>query len=519
MPDNVVIETAVISSLRFVLFFSCRKYLLRSLYHDLQDLSSDTKVTVSTQSEVPSSTSQRIDASGDSDYELDSLPAPNTQAKSHDVGVKGKKGSLHSVLARTAFSVCFSECCIMFLMLMAQGMDTFDPRTRILNWKVSLFLLLATILVFIPLSLSLILTLGSSSGPGQKRQRPILVRLLLYLSPVAVYFFMLSYIPLPSALSYPDVMTAALTRLIVLGTIILGLLSGFGAVSNAWAFFPLFSRNRKEPTDGDIHAAEQALLRIRHDLSDRQIEIQRRKSVDPKDSSWFSRVTTTFRGGDDHEQELKGLEALEYQMARNLEALKHRREYARFSESFKGTLFNWGGRLFAVYCVFRVISSIVNLLRPTRSATSYPDLITHFLAYLVSLLPSTNIRIEDVAVLSRQISLGLVGIIILSSVRLVLRGVTRALRVTSRNLGASLMVLILAQLMGIYLLSTVVQLRSSFPPPASRPDLDAVAVNLFSTIPEYEVFGSLFDWTFLLSACATAFVRWAGDRVNSAGID
>lgn len=115
-------------ALRFVLFFSCRKYLLRSLYHDLQDLSSDTKVTVSTQSEVPSSTSQRIDASGDSDYELDSLPAPNTQAKSHDVGVKGKKGSLHSVLARTAFSVCFSECCIMFLMLMAQGMDTFDPR-------------------------------------------------------------------------------------------------------------------------------------------------------------------------------------------------------------------------------------------------------------------------------------------------------------------------------------------------------------------------------------------------------
>lgn len=62
------------------------------------------------------------------------------------------------------------------------------------------------------------------------------------------------------------------------------------------------------------------------------------------------------------EQELKGLEALEYQMARNLEALKHRREYARFSESFKGTLFNWGGRLFAVYCVFRVISVSPNFL-------------------------------------------------------------------------------------------------------------------------------------------------------------
>lgn len=34
-------------------------------------------------------------------------------------------------------------------------------------------------------------------------------------------------------------------------------------------------------------------------------------------------------------------------------------------------------------------------------------------------------RIEDVAVISRQISLALVGVIILSSMRLVLRGVTR----------------------------------------------------------------------------------------------
>jgi hypothetical protein len=103
-----------------------------------------------------------------------------------------------------------------------------------------------------------------------------------------------------------------------------------------------------------------------------------------------------------------------------------------------------------------------------ESANNYPDLITHFLAYLLSLTPSIDMSLEDVAVISRQISLVLVGVIILSSMRLVLRGVTRvttcrlsylrkaltfslflnqALRVTSRNLGASLMLLILAQLM------------------------------------------------------------------------
>jgi hypothetical protein len=60
-----------------------------------------------------------------------------------------------------------------------------------------------------------------------------------------------------------------------------------------------------------------------------------------------------------------------------------------------------------------------------ESANNYPDLITHLLAYLLSLAPSIHMSLEDVAVISRQISLALVGVIILSSMRLVLRGVTR----------------------------------------------------------------------------------------------
>ena len=60
-----------------------------------------------------------------------------------------------------------------------------------------------------------------------------------------------------------------------------------------------------------------------------------------------------------------------------------------------------------------------------ESANNYPDLITHLLAYLLSLTPSIHMNLEDIAVISRQISLVLVGVIILSSMRLVLRGVTR----------------------------------------------------------------------------------------------
>jgi hypothetical protein len=72
---------------------------------------------------------------------------------------------------------------------------------------------------------------------------------------------------------------------------------------------------------------------------------------------------------------------------------------------------------------------------------------------------------------------------------------------------------------GIYLLSTIVQLRTSFPPPSpnvsdSKVEAEAPTTNLFSTVPAFEVFGSLFDWSFLLAAGGTAFVRWSRERVN-----
>ena len=95
----------------------------------------------------------------------------------------------------------------------------------------------------------------------------------------------------------------------------------------------------------------------------------------------------------------------------------------------------------------------------------------------------------------------------------------QVLRITNRKLGASLMLLLLAQLMvslqiqtsfpyvhefihpkGIYLLSTLIQLRTSFPS-HDRDD------NLFSTLPEYVVFGGTFDGSFLAAVVITGLVK------------
>ena len=81
----------------------------------------------------------------------------------------------------------------------------------------------------------------------------------------------------------------------------------------------------------------------------------------------------------------------------------------------------------------------------------------------------------------------------------------------------------LRTLQGIYLLSTLIQLRTSFPPPPPGTEPDptdggataATTTNLFTTLPEYQFFGALFDGAFLIAAGASATVRWIGDRMSA----
>ncbi|KAK0433202.1 G protein-coupled receptor 89 [Armillaria borealis] len=415
------------------------------------------------------------------------------------------KEERHTSISHSTFALCFTESCTLFLLLMFQGLDIFTPGIRVLHFRICLLLLLLIILLAVPLLFSYI----------------IISRPLLSFVPPLICLFLLSFIPLPSPLdSNPDIdlMTACLSRLIVVGTIILGALSGFGAMRSCWLY--LLAQERPVPTDRDIEVSTAALARIREDLKARMDEATRKTNNETV--PWYSRVVKTF-GSDDISQEIAGLQALEYQMALALDDKRERQRAHRLSRTLYGRAWNLGGKVFAVYCVIRILSSIINLAFPTLRRTSsssseynYPDLV----AYLFSLLlPYPQ---ERVVAVSRQVGLVFVGLIILSSIRLVLRSATRVLRVTSRNRGASLMMLILAQLIGIYLLSTIVQLRTSFPPPstyAAAADDDQVPdgkpTNLFSLIPEGQVFGGLFDASFLLAAVAEGVVVWIGDKFGA----
>lgn len=555
--STLLVEGAVLVVLRIMLLLGCREFLFRSLYTDLQALSSESAGPVMAEnvSAAAPTTGGRsvLDENQQQVFELQELPNPVTVNTMHVFKSSSFPG-LRSSVARTVFAVVFVESCMMFFVLMLQGLEQFAPPVRLFSWKFSLISLLGIILLVVPLSTSLLLASRPHSTRTHRLRRPrfLIFRVSFSFLLVGLYLFLLSRVPLPPALKSADTFTAVLARLIVLGTLILGLLSGFGAVSNAWGYLPLVSRSRSVPTEQEITTAEHSLQSVRNDLRERRELKERRVNASPAKSTWISRVVPNLRG-DGGSSEIRGLEMLENEMTRNLESLRSRRDEAKYAQTIYGRFVCVMGRVFAVYCVVRIGSSIFNLLFPgryvvssldvagtgtTQSRTKTTDFVADVLARLLTLAfertgtMTVSQRAEIAASIARQLSLGLVGVIILTSVRRVLIGVTRALRITSKNTGASLMMLFLAQLMGIYLLSTIVQLRNLFPPlpvnSGPRLDIDPAETgqsgsyrtddyNVFMTVPAFGVFGSLFDWSFLAAAAGSVVVRWGMEKFSSGG--
>ena len=97
---------------RALLYYASRRYLLRHIYHDLQDLSPKSPTDPSTPAVV-------FDAEV---VELETLPTPTSSP------TVVRKRPFHSFLSRALFSLCFSESCTLFILLLCQALDVFNPR-------------------------------------------------------------------------------------------------------------------------------------------------------------------------------------------------------------------------------------------------------------------------------------------------------------------------------------------------------------------------------------------------------
>lgn len=207
--------------------------------------------------------------------------------------------------------------------------------------------------------------------------------------------------------------------------------------------------------------AERSLWRVRQDIATKEAE-----PAPERRSSWRN----VLLGGGSSESELAGLQVMERQAAQSLAVMKQRMSRQVFAQTFGGKVFGVVGKVFGVYCAARVLmvrtfsycygctdeKCLPSLFLSTSAAApesgtkgnSNGDWISFMLAFLLSHLPIPLIDVEavDIPVWSRAISLGFTGLIILSSLAQVLRSLRRALKLTSKSVGASFLLLTLGQL-------------------------------------------------------------------------
>nr|WVH01961.1 golgi pH regulator [Naematelia aurantialba] len=361
----------------------------------------------------------------------------------------------------------------------------------------------------------------------------------------------------------------SLGRLVALGVIVLATLSGFGAARTAWGFFEHASAGTRPLTDNDVLQAERSLYRVRQELVTKRDELGRISGGQPGSPSrgWMGKV---FTNKDDQQAaslraELEGLEAMERQVARSMSAMKLRRRRQDFGQTLRGKIYHIIGYIFAIYCAARLLMCLPSIFFSPLSTSNIPsdetsmpdgevdspkekgntngDWISFVLALGLAHLPTGTLDI-DVAVWSRTISLLLTGLLVLSSLTQVMRSLNKVLRLTSKTVGAGFLLLSLGQLFATYTISLLVQLRTSIPPApaldtdpfaslyysnstgstpdrtsatdAGRSGLARTDDSLLASLPDFRVFGRLFDLVFLLAALGTGLYRYIVMKINGA---
>ncbi|KAG8709509.1 hypothetical protein FRC09_000634 [Ceratobasidium sp. 395] len=190
---------------------------------------------------TPRSPASRVGGAGY--FELAVLPQPGV-ARIHPRGGTSEWGWGPTSVARTAFAVCFSESCALFLLVMCQAYDVMHAKSRYYNWRFSLITLVTLVLVIIPVLQCLFV----AYKPNQSTYIMMLLRIPVigsnagsgaYFSPTRVHGLNFG-----TKLSRADLLTSALARLSVLGTVVLGALSGFGAIATAWMFADALGKKR-----------------------------------------------------------------------------------------------------------------------------------------------------------------------------------------------------------------------------------------------------------------------------------
>ncbi|ELK29861.1 Golgi pH regulator [Myotis davidii] len=287
----------------------------------------------------------------------------------------------------------------------SMGTDYFEvtPSSRYFHWKLNLCVILLILVFLVPFYIGYFIV----SNIRLLHKQRLLFSCLLWLT--FMYFFWKLGDPFPILSPKHGILSIEqlISRVGVIGVTLMALLSGFGAVNCPYTYMSYFLRmamtRRTMFQKGEVHNKPSGFWGM------------------------IKSITTSAPGSENLtliQQEVDALEELSRQLFLETADLHATKERIEYSKTFKGKYFNFLGYFFSIYCVWKIFM---------------------------------------VKFWSQHISFILVGIIIVTSIRGLLITLTKFFYAISSSKSSNVIVLLLAQIMGMYFVSSVLLIRMSMP--------------------------------------------------------
>ena len=421
-----------------------------------------------------------------------------------------KDYEVQQVVVQLAFSFTFCLSCTMFELIIFEIVGILDPSSRYFHWKLCLYVSLFTLVVLLPLYISFLsinirwggdASFWGSSSSRRRRNGTMIASFLIWLIFVYLFWKTGDQFPLLSPQHGIFSIEQLISRVGVIGVTVMAVLSGFGAVNCPYTYMSYFMRH---VTDADVHNMERRMNQTLEMILSKKkrlasIRHANKAGGNGTTASGIGRVwsvlSSTVASSKDSDtsllqNDINAYEELSRQLFLELVDLHAMRDRMVYSRTLQGKYFNFVGHFFSLYCVYKIFICSINIIFDRVGKT---DPVTRGIEITV-----TYMGFEfDVKFWSQHISFFLVGVIILTSIRGLLITLTKFFYAISSSKSSNIIVLMLAEIMGMYFVSSVLLMRMNMPE-QYRQIITLVLGDL-----EFSFYHRWFDVIFLVSALSS----------------
>ncbi|KAI8779590.1 hypothetical protein BgiMline_031097 [Biomphalaria glabrata] len=373
---------------------------------------------------------------------------------------------VHHTVVLLVFSITFSLSCIMFELIIFEILGIMETSSRFLHWKLGLYAILFVLIAVLPYYIAYYLIQNVRIVPQKRHFRVIIAAGVWCLT---LYLFWRVGDPFPILSPKHGIFSIeqCIGRVGVIGVTLMAILSGFGAVNCPYTYMSYFIRH---VTEADIQSIEKRLLQTldRIIVKKKKIALSQRDSLrqaslsSPAKGIWglLKSAATSVSPYTENlgpvKLETQALEELSRQLFLETADLHDAMDRIEYSKTFKGRYFNVMGHFFSLYCVYKIFMATINII---FDRVGKVDPVTKGIEIAVKYFGFEF----DIKFWSQQISFLLVGVIIVTSIRGFLITLTRFFYAIASSKSSNVIVLCLAQIMGMYFVSCVLLMRMNMP--------------------------------------------------------